>query len=495
MLHNPVFLGLEKSTGNGEVFGEGAGPVLKKISLCLERMMRSLVILTISFLVSVPSAAREVRVTDVSSLLRAIKVAQPADRIVLQPGRYRLNKILITRPGAAEAPITVTALNPAQTQIETNAVELFKLDAPYWVFENLDIRGSEKSHHAFHIVGRADHTVLRGNHIVGFHASVKGNPQKNVSPDNVVITGNAFYNDAPRKTAEPVTLIDVVGGDKWKISENFIADFGKDGGNRISYGAFLKGGGKGGIFERNLVVCEWRNKGLPRVGLSFGGGGTFQCTGPDCPLEHKNGVMQNNVIINCPEAPGVYINRSRDISIHHNTIFSSWGILLRFQDTFAKVQNNIMSGAVSLRRGADVKSDDNIQTGYSFIAYIPIIARKLKERISDYDVKYDSWIEKADVIKINSTIDGVTDWLSKSSLGRGDEVLKSLFRNPGQANFSLREGVAPPTVPYDYGKVQTDFCGRERGKVIFPGAIDFSAGPCDVLKLRNRILNRFGIRY
>ncbi len=461
----------------------------------VERIMRALLILFLSFSIGLPTTAREVPVSDVPSLVRAIKVAKPADRIVLQPGRYRLNKILITRPGAANALITVTAVNPSQTRIETDAVELFKLDAPYWVFENLDIRGGKNAHHAFHVVGRADHAVLRGNHIVGFHASVKGNPQKKLSPDNVVITGNAFYNEAPRKTAEPVTLIDVVGGDNWRITENFIADFAKGGGDGISYGAFLKGGGKGGLFERNLVVCEWRHKGRQRVGLSFGGGGTFRCSGPDCPLEHRNGAMRNNVIINCPQAPGVYINRSRDIAIHHNTIFKSWGVMLRFKDSFATVQNNIMSGAVSLRKDAEVKSDDNIQTGYPFAAYTPGVVRKLKERISDYDVKFSNWIEKADVMKMHSTMDGFANWLGRSSIGRGDEVLKSLFRNPGAADFSLQKGVAPPTVPYEYGKVKTDFCERTRGKVIFPGAIDYSAGTCDVLALRNRILNRFGVSY
>lgn len=457
--------------------------------------MLSFLILAVSFLVSAPMMAREVPVTDVPSLLRAIKLAEPADRIVLQPGRYRLKKILVTRPGAANAPITVTALNPSQTQIETDAVELFKLDAPYWVFENLDIRGGEYSHHAFHIVGRADNTVLLGNHIVGFHASVKGNPQEKISPDNVVIMGNAFYNETPRETVSPVTMINVVGGDNWRITKNFIADFAKGGRDGTSYGAFLKGGGKGGLFEHNLVMCEWRHKGRRRVGLSYGGGGTFRCTGPDCPLEHQNGIMRNNVIINCPEAPGVYINRSRDIAIHHNTIFKSWGVTLQFKDTFATVQNNIMSGAVSLRQGAEVKSDDNIQTGYPVAAYTPGVVRKLKELISDYEVKYSNWLEKADVIKMRSTIDGFANWLGRSSIGRGDEMLQSLFRNPGMADFGLQKGVAPPTVLYNHGGVKTDFCGRTRRKEIFPGAVDFSIGPCDALMLRNRILNRFGVSY
>ena len=169
--------------------------------------------------------------------------------------------------------------------------------------------------------------------------------------------------------------------------------------------------------------------------------------------------------------------------------------MLRFKDTFATVQNNIMSGAVSLRQDAEVKSDDNIQTGYPFAAYTPGALRKFKERVSDYDVKFSNWIKKADVTKMHSAMDGFANWLGRSSIGRGDEMLKSLFRNPGMADFGLQKGVAPPTVPYDHGAVKTDFCGRMRGKAIFPGAIDFSAGPCEVLALRNRILNRFGLNY
>ena len=97
----------------------------------VEWIMRSFLALAVLILINAPTMAREIPVADVPSLLRAITVAEPADRIVLQPGRYRLRKVLITRPGAANAPITVTALNPLQTRIETDTAELFKLDAPY----------------------------------------------------------------------------------------------------------------------------------------------------------------------------------------------------------------------------------------------------------------------------------------------------------------------------------------------------------------------------
>ncbi|MBK17841.1 MAG: hypothetical protein CMM52_03250 [Rhodospirillaceae bacterium] len=446
-------------------------------------------------LAAFPCAAREVRVTNAKELLQAIRVATPGDEITLQPGTYHLNKVRVTRPGTKAAPIIVTARSPARTKIKSSAVELFKIDAPFWVFENLDIRGSSDAHHAFHIVGRGDDIVLRGNHIVGFHASVKGNPQEDDAPDRVVITQNAFYNEAPRKTTAPVTLIDVVGGSDWRITKNFIADFAKNGGNEISYGAFLKGGGTGGLFEGNLVMCEWQHKGHQRVGLSFGGGGTFRCTGPDCPLEHRKGVMRNNVIVNCPNAPAIYINRSRDIGIYHNTSFRAWGALLRYKDSFATIQNNILSGAVSLRSGAEAKSDDNIQTGYALGAYAAVAARRLKVRISDYHVKYSNWIDLEDVKTVSTYLDSFSGWLAKSSVGRGDEDLAERFSAPEVGDFNLRPGFAPPTVPYDYGKVKIDFCGRPRGKVVFSGAIDYSAGSCDVQSVRNVILDKFGIRY
>ena len=55
--------------------------------------------------------------------------------------------------------------------------------------------------------------------------------------------GNEFYNTTVRETNHSVTPVDVVGGRRWVVRDNFIHDHAKNGGNGISYQPFLKAPG------------------------------------------------------------------------------------------------------------------------------------------------------------------------------------------------------------------------------------------------------------
>jgi len=143
---------------------------------------------------------------------------------------------------------------------------------------------------------------------------------------------NQFGNTYIRSTGNPVTPVDVVGGERWVIADNFFHDIAKSG--SVSYVAFLKGGGENGIFERNVVACEWKipNEGEYRIGLSFGGGGTTlsEVIHP----EHTNGIMRNNVIIGCQtlSSHSIFMNECVDCTIIGNTIYgpdTSQSIVLR----------------------------------------------------------------------------------------------------------------------------------------------------------------------
>ena len=426
-----------------------------------------------------PVTARDVPVTDAAGLTRAIAVAEPGDAILLAPGDYRLERISVIRPGRADAPIRVTAREPGKTRVQFSGTELFRVGAPHWHFIGLDIEGAVNASHAFHVVGGADGFVLRGSRLRGFHAALKANPEGGEAPDDAVIEGNVFYNAAPRLTEKPVTPIDVVGGDRWVIRGNFIADFAKARGNRISYGAFLKGGGRNGIVERNLVICEWRHTGGARVGLSFGGGGSIPCTGGVCPLEHAGGIMRNNIVLNCPAAPGVDINRSQDISIRHNTIYRSWGVVARSPGTVATVRNNLMSGASGTRDGATLVGDGNIEAGFAISAYAPGAAARLKEQLDDPSLK--------------DRLDRFAGWWSDSALGRNDAKLNEWFRDPGKADFRLKDGISAGKLAGDLKLPHPshDFCGQARGAIVQVGAIDYGRGDCDVQGWLDRLLKRF----
>ncbi len=429
----------------------------------------------------VRSAAAEERFVQTTEALReAIRQARPGDRIVLAPGDYDPGRTRIGNGGAPDAPITLTSLAPGQARIHSSVVELFKVSAPYWIFENLDIVGNERTDHAFHIVADAHHTIVRGNRLRNFHAAIKGNPERDKKPNNVIIQGNLIYNDAIRGTSAPVTPIDVNEADDWVVRQNFIADFAKSAGNRISYGAFFKGGGRGNLFERNLVVCEWRHEGGRRVGLSFGGGGFFKCPGPDCQPEQYDGVMRNNIILNCPQAPGVYLNRASGSRVDNNTIVNAYGILGRFPSSGNLARNNIVSGAIATRQDAEIEGADNLETGLSIGEYIPGAAVKLKHRISDYHVKFPNWVDQADVRWVQGRIQILADWLGKSFVGHGTGSLNEWFVAPELGDLNLLDGSEILGRALPLPDVTEDFCGQPRGQgAVDLGAIEYSSGPCD----------------
>lgn len=306
-------------------------------------------------------AAEVVAVDSTAQLLSAIADAEPGDEIVLAAGTYAVGQnVRCNASGTDAAPIVVRAARFGDAVIEFDAVEGFVVAGAHWQFEDLVVRGvcaaDSDCEHAFHVVGPGDDVVIRNNRVVNFNAHVKsnGSGDPRVWPDRGLIEANEFYNEAVRATSSPVTPLDLVGGDDWVVRRNFIHDFAKGEGNNISYAAFLKGKSRRGVFERNLVACEHLHQGHVRLGLSFGGGltGDQFCEGGDCTPEHIDGVMQNNIIANCPADVGIYIAEAENALIQFNTVVNTAGIDLRFAATSAVVANNLLDGRIRDRNGA-----------------------------------------------------------------------------------------------------------------------------------------------
>lgn len=319
--------------------------------------------------------AAEVPVANTGELLDAIANASPGDEIILAQGTYNIgNKVSFATAGTADQPIIVRSETPLAAQIKFDTVEGFAVSKAHWHFYDLDIEGvcadDSTCEHAFHITGAADNVVIRGNRAYGFNAQIKANGAEvgmmgeRVFPDDVIVEYNEFYNPAARNTGNPVTPVDVVGGYRWIVRGNFIHDFAKGGGNGISYAAFLKGNSRDGLFERNLIACEWLHQGQVRLGLSFGGGGSNPdgiCEDGTCTPEHQNGVMRNNLIINCPSDVGIYINEGQNTRIYNNTLFNSTGIDMRFETTTGEVRNNLLMGKIRERDGASFMKSSNLE--------------------------------------------------------------------------------------------------------------------------------------
>lgn len=306
-------------------------------------------------------------VSTANDIVRAINAAVPGQTIEIAPGRYTINRRVDTRvAGNITQPITVRASQPGQVTIEFDTLEGFYVSQPFWVFENLHIRGICKQHgnceHAFHIVGKANSTVVRNNTIEDFNAHFKVNGIGTAWPDDGLLQYNTITNHTPRYTSAPVTPVDIVAGSRWHLLDNLISNFVKTQGNQISFGLFLKGGGSGGRVERNLIVCTPQNLSQPgtRVGLSFGGGETGKafCRDQQCDFEHTAGLAANNILAHCNDF-GIDVNRSRNILIAHNTLINTAGIDVRGKSSAIKIYANLLEGRIRARDGSDMTSDMN----------------------------------------------------------------------------------------------------------------------------------------
>lgn len=331
------------------------------------------------------TGADDVLVNDIAALRSAMARATPGTVITLAPGAYRLGgrPLETGRAGEEGAPIVVRAALPGSVEIAVGLAEAFRVGAPYWRFENLSINGvckrDDDCEHAFHVIGGARGFAAVNNTIGGFNAHFKINGANGRFPDAGLIEANTLFNPRPRATRKPVTPIDLVAASDWTIRANIIRDFVKLHGNQVSYGAFAKGGGSGNVFERNLVWCERELVGRAgqRVGLSLGGGGTGGkfCRDGRCVTEQEGSILRANLIVGCSDA-GIYLNSASNSRVEDNTLIDTGGIDVRYATSSAKLDGNLVDGAIRGRNGSLLHEGDNRATALwqSFIGHHPVRA-------------------------------------------------------------------------------------------------------------------------
>lgn len=327
----------------------------------------------------------EIAVDSPAALRAALARAEPGTTIVLAPGTYRIAGAALdaNRPGREDAPITVRAQRPGSARLEFDTVEGFRVSAPWWRFENLDIRGvcgdDAFCEHAFHVVGEANHFAAVNNAVTDFNAHFKVNGAGGRFPDDGLIASNTLAGARPRKTANPVAFIDMVGVNRWTVRANVIRDFVKDDGDRVSYGAYAKGAGSGNVFERNLVWCEQALVGRAgqRIGLSLGGGGTGKpyCRDQQCITEQQGSTLRANLVVGCSDV-GIYLNSAADSRVEDNTLVDTAGIDVRFPTSSARLDGNLVDGPIRSRDGGLLHEGDNRTSGLwqSFIGMHPVRA-------------------------------------------------------------------------------------------------------------------------
>ncbi len=320
-----------------------------------------------------PSTARpegeRVYASSSKEIVRAIRYAEPGQIITITPGTYKFkgHNITVKNGGNRLHPITIRASRLGQVRLQFDLLEGLYVGAPYWVFENLEIEGvcknDSRCEHAFHIVGGGAKTIIRNNVIKNFnaHFKINGNLRTQTYPDDGLVEYNIIIDDRLRKSGNPASPIDVVGASGWIFRRNFIADFGKENG-WPSYAGFFKGGGSSNLFEQNVILCEFRHFGGVRVGLSFGDGGTgVNLERPGTRgTEQYSSAMRNNLIANCPRDVGIYISKSKDITLSGNMLVNTVGIDVRFPVSNAVLTQNSFDGRVLSRDGAVIREEDSL---------------------------------------------------------------------------------------------------------------------------------------
>jgi len=326
---------------------------------------------------SITAYSNIIAINTTKQLIGAFRKAKAGDVILLSAGTYHMQgkRFKLKNSGTAERPILLMAESFGEVILKMDSLEGLYLDQANWSISNLIFEGVCKSHskceHAIHLSGDADNVEISHNRFINFNAHIKSNGKNYYFPDHVRISGNDFYNNSARNTTNSVTPIDVVGGDDWVIENNFIADFAlkKQGKFTVAYGAFLKGGGKRGKFVNNVVNCAWK---LPhqsyldiRIGLSLGGGGTNGkfCPEKKCDFEHSQGIIENNLILNCRNDVGIYLNKAQDSLVKQNTLLNTLGIDARFSASTVMIEDNQFHGRIKTRNGARISATNNTSLG------------------------------------------------------------------------------------------------------------------------------------
>lgn len=305
-------------------------------------------------------SARTVDVSDISQLANACAIALPGDEIVIAKGIHTLREksriAIVSRPG----PITVRGAtgNPSDVIIEglgqdnTTVEIIFDLtDSPQWTFRDLTTRNSY--HHGIKFNGSSAACVLR-NLVMRDHgeSGVKGTciPASNDHPDSLLVEDcDIGFTKMSGGTRSVVEGIDGVAVKGWIIRNNRFVNIRKDG--LPAYAVFTKGNSQDTLIEGNRFEDCF-------IGASFGGGGTDPAffRDDDRNLEHRRGIIRNNILTRCTDA-AIYINKGNACTITGNVMTGCGAnIQLRYPQTTARVSDNKASESsaplLKLRDGA-----------------------------------------------------------------------------------------------------------------------------------------------
>jgi hypothetical protein len=258
------------------------------------------------------------------------------------------------RSGTKDKPITLACEGEkGYAKLKAGSQIAFRVRSRFWVFRGIHFEGDAR---------RTAATVFMDGpagcgdiHIVDCKISgsgehgMKSARTRRKAVDNVLIEFTELFDTG-------ATGFDLVSGDNWILRRNYVHDFGRGGG--VTYGIFLKGGGRKGIIEGNIV--DGRRK-ATTLGISFGGGRTGKkwlplVAGGKVAAEHDGGIARNNIVIAAADS-SYHTNNGANCRFYNNLTWKC--------DTFQRqaaypkdpvLINNLIGG--NTRRGASLSKNN-----------------------------------------------------------------------------------------------------------------------------------------
>ncbi|MFH0920196.1 MAG: FlgD immunoglobulin-like domain containing protein [Fibrobacterota bacterium] len=259
---------------------------------------------------------------------------QAGDTLTIDPGHYpSLSSVNTRADGTADHRIVLRAAQKNTVFIANGSVEWAVVTNSYWTFENLDFFDTLGGIHNFHIKPGGNYIIIRNCHFSSLQeAPVKmssGGTSSGPYSDYLIFENNESERVEGPFDSENLNGANLNGGWYHVIRGNYFHDISKTDASQWwnfngAYGAFVKAGSRYCIMENNLV------KNINGFGLSFGGGLTgqqyFNARSP-YPIETKDCIMRNNVIVGPPGRDGgnraIKIVYANDNYIYNNTVINA----------------------------------------------------------------------------------------------------------------------------------------------------------------------------
>ena len=294
------------------------------------------------------AVAGEITVGSSTDIRMAMVAAKPGDVISIPPGEYAMGEALVAgNSGTQDKPITLRTRGEtgyAKLRITGKSDVGFRILGKFWVLHGLHIEGNpEATLDLIQIDATRGGGALR---MTDCRVSCckeylfKASRNREQGSDDVILDHCEWFDC-------PGTAIDLVAGDHWIIRGNYVHDYGRDGATH--YGIFLKGGGRNGLMENNLVDGNG-SKGT--VGISFGGGLTGKQWLPladDGKLapEHTGGICRNNIVVSTGDC-AYHANNGSNCKFYNNLAYNC-GAGFQRQASYPPdpaLVNNVLSGSI-----------------------------------------------------------------------------------------------------------------------------------------------------